>query len=51
MGGFFPFPGQTAYGASKAGVTLLTEGPYSELLATAVSVSVILLDGIERSTI
>ena len=26
MGGFFPFPGQTIYGASKAAVRLLTEG-------------------------
>ena len=26
MGGFFPFPGQTVYGASKAAVKLLTEG-------------------------
>ena len=34
MGGFFPFPGQTLYGASKAGVKLLTEGLYAELLDT-----------------
>src|SRR5689334_6495819 len=34
MGGFFPVPGQTLYGASKAGVKLLTEGLYSELLDT-----------------
>ena len=31
MGGFFPFPGQTLYGASKAAVRLLTEGLYAEL--------------------
>lgn len=41
MGGFFPFPGQTIYGASKAAVKLLTEGLYAELLDTAVRVTVI----------
>ena len=41
MGGFFPFPGQTVYGASKAAVRLLTEGLYAELLDTNVGVSVI----------
>ena len=41
MGGFFPFPGQTMYGASKAAVRLLTEGLYAELLDTNVQVSVI----------
>jgi len=41
MGGFFPFPGQTLYGASKAAVKLLTEGLYSELLATNVRVTVV----------
>ena len=41
MGGFFPVPGQTLYGASKAGVKLLTEGLYSELLDTNVRVTVI----------
>lgn len=41
MGGFFPFPGQTIYGASKAAVKLLTEGLYAELLDTSVHVSVI----------
>ena len=41
MGGFFPFPGQTMYGASKAAVRLLTEGLYAELLDTNVRVSVI----------
>lgn len=41
MGGFFPFPGQTVYGASKAAVRLLTEGLYAELLDTQVRVSVI----------
>ncbi|WP_121258164.1 SDR family NAD(P)-dependent oxidoreductase [Nocardioides ferulae] len=42
MGGFFPFPGQTIYGASKAAVKLLTEGLYAELLDTHVRVSVIM---------
>lgn len=41
MGGFFPFPGQTLYGASKAAVKLLTEGLYSELIETNVSVTVV----------
>jgi NAD(P)-dependent dehydrogenase (short-subunit alcohol dehydrogenase family) len=42
MGGFFPFPGQTVYGASKAAVKLLTEGLYAELLDTAVEVTAIM---------
>lgn len=42
MGGFFPFPGQTIYGASKAAVKLLTEGLYAELRDTNVRVSVIM---------
>jgi NAD(P)-dependent dehydrogenase (short-subunit alcohol dehydrogenase family) len=41
MGGFFPVPGQTLYGASKAGVKLLTEGLYSELTETNVRVTVV----------
>lgn len=41
MGGFFPFPGQTMYGASKAAVKLLTEGLYAELLDSNVRVSVV----------
>ncbi len=42
MGGFFPFPGQSVYGASKAAVKLLTEGLYAELIDTRVNVSVIM---------
>lgn len=42
MGGFFAFPGQSIYGASKAAVKLLTEGLYAELLETQVGVSVIM---------
>lgn len=42
MGGFLPVPGQTVYGAAKAGVKLLSEGLYAELLDTNVGVSVIM---------
>ena len=42
MGGFFPFPGQTIYGAAKAGVKLLSEGLYAELLETGVKVTVVM---------
>lgn len=41
MGGFFPVPGQTLYGASKAAVKLLTEGLYAELLDSNVRVTVV----------
>lgn len=41
MGGFFPFPGQSIYGASKAAVKLLTEGLYAELIGTNVGVSIV----------
>ncbi len=41
MGGFVPFPGQTAYGASKAAVKLFTEGLRSELRDTRVRVSLV----------
>jgi NAD(P)-dependent dehydrogenase (short-subunit alcohol dehydrogenase family) len=42
MGAFLPVPGQTIYGAAKAGVKLLTEGLYAELLETDVGVSVVM---------
>lgn len=42
MGGFMPFPGQSMYGAAKAGVKLLTEALYAELADTKVGVSVIM---------
>lgn len=42
MGGFLPVPGQTIYGAAKAGVKLMTEGLYAELLDTNVGVSVVM---------
>lgn len=41
MGGFFPFPGQTAYASSKAALKLFSEGLYSELLNTNVRVTVV----------
>lgn len=49
MGGFFPFPGQSIYGASKAAVKLLTEGLYAELQDTAVGVSVIMPGAVNTS--
>jgi NAD(P)-dependent dehydrogenase (short-subunit alcohol dehydrogenase family) len=49
MGGFFPFPGQTIYGASKAAVKLLTEGLYAELLDTRVRVSVIMPGAVDTA--
>lgn len=42
MGGFMPFPGQSMYGAAKAGVKLLTEALYAELADTQVGVSVVM---------
>ena len=42
MGGFFPFPGQTIYGASKAALKIFTEGLYAELASTKVKVMVVL---------
>lgn len=47
MGGFLPVPGQTAYGASKAAVKLLTEGLYLELQETPVAVTVVFPGAIE----
>lgn len=41
MGGFFPFPKQTVYGASKAALKLLTEGLYAELKNTNVHVMIV----------
>nr|WP_146840223.1 SDR family oxidoreductase [Cellulomonas hominis] len=40
MGGLVPFPGQSAYGASKAAVTLFTEALRSELAGTGVGVTI-----------
>lgn len=41
MGGFIPFPGQTAYSASKGAVKMLTEGLNSELQGTNVHVTLV----------
>jgi short-subunit dehydrogenase len=41
MGALVPFPGQSAYGASKAAVKLFTEGLYAELRGTNVAVTVV----------
>lgn len=41
MGALVPFPGQTAYGASKAAIKLLTEGLFAELRGTNVAVTVV----------
>ncbi len=41
MGGFLPVPGQSIYGASKAGVKLFTEALWAELQASNISVSVV----------
>ncbi len=41
MGGFFPVPGQTVYGASKAALKLLSEGLATELLKTNVKVTTV----------
>lgn len=41
MGALAPVPGQSAYGASKAAVKLLTEGMYAELRDTSVAVTVV----------
>ncbi len=49
MGGFLPVPGQAIYGASKAGVNLLTEALYAELLSTNVGVSVVFPGATETS--
>lgn len=46
MGALAPVPGQSAYGASKAAVTLFTEGLYAELLGTAVDVTVVFPGGV-----
>jgi len=49
MGGFFPFPGQTVYGASKAAVKLFTEGLYAELIDTNIKVTVVFPGAIDTN--
>src|SRR6185503_1600254 len=46
MGALVPVPGQSAYGASKAAVKLLTEGLYAELRDTNVAVTVVFPGGV-----
>ncbi|MCM0619474.1 SDR family NAD(P)-dependent oxidoreductase [Nocardioides bruguierae] len=45
LGGLVPFPGQTAYGASKAAVRLFTEGVRAEHQGTGLHVAVVLPGG------
>lgn len=49
MGGFIPFPGQTMYGAAKAGVKLLSEGIYAETLGTNIHVTVVMPGGVDTN--
>lgn len=42
MAGFFPFPKQSIYGASKAALKIFSEGLYAELLDTNVHVTVVM---------
>lgn len=51
MGGFFPVPGQTVYGASKAAVRMLTEGLYAECLGTRIKVTVVIPGGVNTKII
>jgi NAD(P)-dependent dehydrogenase (short-subunit alcohol dehydrogenase family) len=46
MGALLPVPGQSAYGASKAAVKLLTEGLYAELRGTSVAVTIVFPGGV-----
>lgn len=46
MGALAPVPGQSAYGASKAAVKLLTEGLAAELRETPVAVTVVFPGGV-----
>lgn len=49
MGGFFPFPGQTIYGCSKAALKMLTEGLYGELMDTNVAVTAVFPGAIDTN--
>lgn len=49
MGGLAPFPGQTAYGASKAAVKLLTEGIRAESKDTNLAVSIVFPGGVDTN--
>ena len=41
MGGFFPFPGQTIYGASKGALKQFTEGLFAETRGTNLDVTIV----------
>lgn len=49
MGGFFPFPSQTVYGASKAAIKIFTEGLYAENLDTSLNVTVVFPGAIDTN--
>ncbi|MFC6285796.1 SDR family NAD(P)-dependent oxidoreductase [Nocardioides sp. GCM10027113] len=49
MGAFAPVPGQTVYSASKAAVTLLSEGLYAELRDTPVAVTTVFPGGTDTA--
>lgn len=49
MGGLFPFPKQTVYGASKGAVKLLSEGLYAELKDTNVFVGTVYPGGVDTN--
>lgn len=49
MGGFFPFPKQSIYGASKAAIKIFTEGLYAELSNTSVKVMVVFPGAVETN--
>ena len=51
MGGFLPVPGQSIYGATKAGVKLMTEGLRAELSDTHVHVTVVFPGAMETNII
>jgi short-subunit dehydrogenase len=46
MGSLVPFPGQSAYGASKASVKLFTEGLIAEHQDSSLKVSIVFPGGI-----
>jgi short-subunit dehydrogenase len=51
MGGFFPVPGQTIYGASKAAVRMVTEGLYAEYQNKNFKVTVVIPGGVNTGII
>jgi short-subunit dehydrogenase len=51
MGGFFPVPGQTIYGASKAAVRMLTEGMFAEYQKSNIRVTVVIPGGVNTNII